>query len=299
MRKRILLYTAGMQFVVGLLIIAGSTNAKVDSTSRELGQPESLSPTTNIHFTGRYCAHCHISIPKKGRGAALKNRGNPNILCQCHVNTERSYWHPVDINPAKSRQVKVPAELPLLNGRISCITCHDLYQQCRKRKIRTDTLRGAPFASRSDFCFRCHDKSAYAPLDPHNQTDKKGNILADSCLYCHLEPPTDRASLEALSFIGKLDLLCQRCHMISGSHSGNVKHYGQTPKPKTLLRMKAMEAKHQIILPLDEVGRVTCVTCHNPHAKGVIDPSSPAAKGADIKYRHRLPGNMCVICHNK
>lgn len=303
-RKRIwkwaFLCAAGIHLFIFPSFFARGLKAEIDRPSNGLSQLESSGPTTNIHFTGRYCIHCHETIPKNDRRAVLKYGGDPNLLCRCHFNTQRSYWHPVNLNPAQSQIVKVPSDLPLLNGRISCITCHDIYQQCRKRRVRTNTLRGGPFKNRSDFCFKCHDKKAYASLDPHRQIDEKGNIITDMCRICHLEPPAkyqDRA--KALRFIGKLDLLCQRCHMISGNHSGNVKHYGKTPKAKTLLRMKTMEAKYQVILPLDEKGMVTCVTCHNPHSNGVIDSSRPAAKGADVKFRHRLPGNMCIICHNK
>jgi len=58
-----------------------------------------------------------------------------------------------------------------------------------------------------------------------------------------------------------------------------------------------MEEKFGIILPLDADGKMTCVTCHNPHQKGVIPPERAAAKGADSKFRHRLPDKMCTECH--
>ena len=300
MWKYVLLYAVGMLAISGQFGIVRSTGVQRSAWESNARQPELLSPETNIHFTGRYCTQCHQDNPTKGRRVRLKFNGDPNLLCRCHFNTQNAYWHPIDIDPLQNENVQIADDLPLFKGKISCFTCHDMFRQCRKRGIRISTLRGGPFQTRSEFCFKCHNRNDYDPLDPHIQIDQQGEILSDTCTYCHLESPAqlDDPS-KRLTFIGELGLLCQRCHMIKGNHSGNVQHYGKTPKAKTLVRMKAMEVKHQVILPLDERGRMTCVTCHNPHADGVIDRSRPAAKGAELKFRHRLSGNMCIVCHDK
>lgn len=300
MWKWVLLYAAATVVIPGQVNVTRSTGAQRSVAAHDSRQSRELSPETNIHFTGRYCTQCHQQNPAKGRRARLKFNGDPNLLCRCHVNTQNSYWHPIDIDPPQNGDVKIADDLPLIKGKISCFTCHDMFQQCRKRRIRISTLRGRPFQTRSQFCFKCHNRNDYDPLDPHLQIDKKGVILSDTCMNCHLESPAELNNpSKTMKFIGELGLLCQRCHMVKGNHSGNVQHYGKTAKAKTRARMKKMEAKHQVILPLDEKGRVTCVTCHNPHADGVIDRSRPAAKGADLKFRHRLPGNMCIVCHDK
>lgn len=300
MWKWVFLYAAGMLAISGQLGAVLSAGVEQGVAAHDSSQSNGLSTETDIHFTGRYCTQCHEGNPTKGRRVRLKFNGDPNLLCRCHVNTRNSYWHPIEIDPPQSGDVEMADDLPLFKGKITCYTCHDMFQQCRKSGIRTSTLRGGPFQTRSAFCFKCHHRNDYDPLDPHRQIDQQGVMLSDTCMYCHLESPAElNDPSEALKFIGELGLLCQRCHMIKGNHSGNVKHYGKTPKAKTLVRMKKMEEKHQVILPLDESGRVTCVTCHNPHAKGVIDRSRPAARGAELKFRHRLPGNMCIVCHDK
>jgi hypothetical protein len=58
-----------------------------------------------------------------------------------------------------------------------------------------------------------------------------------------------------------------------------------------------METTYDIILPLAKDGKMTCVTCHNPHEKGVIASGKPSAKGAGSKYRERLPKILCIECH--
>ena len=134
-------------------------------------------------------------------------------------------------------------------------------------------------------------------LDPHIQLNAWGKIIVEKCLYCHTEKPDEnRARFKDVKFIGDLEVICQRCHVIRGNHAGNVNHLVK-PSTQALARMQAMEKEFGIILPLDENGQLTCIICHNPHDKGVIQAESPAAKGAGSKDRHRLPGRLCVECH--
>ena len=135
-------------------------------------------------------------------------------------------------------------------------------------------------------------------LDVHKQINAQGKLIVETCLYCHTDrPDVSRERYKDVKFIGDLEPLCRRCHVIRGNHSGNFNH-SVRPSPLTLARMQAIEKEFGIILPLDENGKLTCITCHNPHQSGVIRPESPAARGADSKYRHRLPGNrLCIECH--
>lgn len=255
-----------------------------------------LTRAAAYHYTGKYCSDCHEQIPREGGNQFLKYNGNFNILCKCH--TPQNYIHPVNIAPSPEIMANIPAELPLQKGKITCLTCHDIYWQCQKRRVDKNSLRGKRSPSKSDFCYNCHNKADYAKLDVHKQIDSNKRIVVETCLYCHTEKPDETlARYEDVKFIGDLGMLCQRCHVIRGNHSGNFNHMVK-PRPTTLARMQAMEKEYDIILPLDESGKLTCITCHNPHDKGVIRADSPAARGAGSKYRHRLPGELCVQCHH-
>lgn len=272
----------------------------------EFAQVESgLSPNTNIHFNDRYCLECHRSLPKKDSGEAqLKYDGDFRRLCRCHYKQDRPiHAHPVDTAVPKRDDLKLPVTFPLKNEKISCLTCHDVFVQCRdseEDRILLQgqmLLRGLPYDHRLEFCFRCHDRSRYTQYNPHDQVNPQGKIIESRCLYCHsVVPDTRRATFEEVQLIGNFDELCTGCHYQTAKQPLHVRHLRRPSEP-ILARMKLMQAEYNIILPLDRNGRVTCVTCHNPHEKGLIPDQRAGARGAGAAHRHRLQDNMCIKCH--
>lgn len=264
-------------------------------------QKRSVAETTNIHFTGEYCKECHTKIPNQGGNKYLKYEGDFKRLCNCHNRTVGSFLHPVDMDMSSGKKAKIPPDMPLRNGEVTCLTCHDMFLQCRKRLFRNEklTLRGAPYPRKTDFCYKCHNKNDYTMLNPHDQISDSGEIVFEICLYCHEGKPDEtRHRYKDVKFIGDLEMICQRCHMIKYNHSGNYSHMVK-PSDKGLARIEAMKNKFDIILPLAKDGKMTCITCHNSHEKGVIPDESPGSKGADSPFRHRLPGRLCLECHQK
>jgi len=262
----------------------------VRATRSVIGVPE-------FHYTGKFCSECHEKTPERGRNKYLKYDGDYNLLCKCHLKTPNSYIHPTDIVPSDKKQTKIPSDLPLEEGKLTCLTCHDLYRQCQELVADRYSLRGMPYRRTTDFCFKCHDESNYVMLDPHRQFDEKGEIVREKCLYCHTEVPDEKqVGREHPKLIGELTVLCQRCHIRMAMRSGSFSHM-QRPSVKTLAIMRTTEEKFAAILPLDEQGRTSCATCHNPHDKGVIPAEKPAAKGAGSTHRLRLPDPMCQWCH--
>jgi len=255
---------------------------------------------TEFHFTGKYCTECHEQTPKRGGNRYLKFGGDYNLLCKCHLKTPGSYIHPTDIKPSDEKRTKIPAGFPLEEGKVTCLTCHDLYRQCQKQSFDRVSLRGVPYPKTTDFCFKCHDQKNYVQLDPHEQLDKKGDIVTEKCLYCHTEvPDAKQADLEDPKLVGDLEVLCQRCHFHLARRMQSSKFSHMTkPTAKTIATMKKMEEQLGILLPLDARGQTTCATCHNPHEEGVIPAESPGAKGASAKYGLRLPEPPCIACHD-
>jgi hypothetical protein len=295
---------------IAIIICAYALNSEVSfGTNNEpdnsMLSTKPLSDAVDLHFTGKYCTECHEKVPKQRGDTVLKYEGDFSQLCRCHYNTRGRCPHPVELEPSKELKARIPADLPLRGGKIACSTCHDIYMQCQESKIdkmfsRGNTfLRGAPFSSRTSLCFKCHDQDQYTMLNPHNQLDESGDIVVDMCLYCHVEKPDEKdASYKDVKLIDDLEMLCVGCHNRERANNKSL-HASHIVKPsaKVLARIKQAQEEFSTILPLDADGKVTCVTCHNPHEKGVIPPEKPAAKGAGETFRHRTPGNMCIACH--
>lgn len=260
------------------------------------------------HFTGDYCDVCHEQTPQKDGEKYLKYGGDYVQLCRCHNYTPGTYIHPVFIKPSEEKMASIPDDFPLEKGEITCKTCHDMYEQCQanpRLRIRAKHhrrermfLRGGRFRTRTEICFKCHDESKYKMLDPHNQLTAEGEIVVEKCLYCHKEKPdANTSSYRDVQLIGNLRVLCQRCHGLLNRHPANINHFVQ-PSNETYIRMSIMKLKYGIVLPLDDEAKLTCITCHNPHERGVIPAERAGAKGAGKHFRHRL-SNICQSCHEK
>jgi len=272
--------------------------ANEEAASALVFENKSVTSSTNIHYTGKYCNECHVQTPVEGGDKYLKFNGDYRYLCRCHENTSSLPIHPFDIKPSLEKEKRMPPDFPLENGKVTCKTCHNIYLQCQKRMFGKNSLRGAPYARRTDFCYKCHEEKRYQRLNPHEQINKDGEVIIEKCLFCHKEKPDQaHATFKEVKFIGNIEALCIRCHPVAGNHAGNFNHMGVLPSPGMLKNMKAMEKKFNLILPLDEDGKMTCITCHNPHEKGIIPEDKPGARGAGSKYRHRLPGKLCQECH--
>lgn len=289
--------------LLSMSVISGMIHAKQGEAETSAISAGALAETTNIHYTGKYCEECHEKKPVKGGSTYLKYNSDFNQLCRCHIYKAGEYTHPVDIVPSEEKKAKIPPDLPLLDGKVSCTTCHDIYLQCNEdvesKFSNRRFLRGAPFNRRTDLCFKCHDDTRYRKLDPHVQLDENGDIILGRCLYCHVEKPDElRASFKDVKLVGNLLELCQRCHVKSRKHPADAEHL-VIPPVKILNKMKKTENQFGIILPLDYEGKIYCATCHNPHQKGVIPYERAGAPGASEHTKQRFPGKICVACHEK
>jgi len=258
---------------------------------------------TDIHYSAKYCIECHVEIPPKKGPKFLKYGGDFKKLCRCHYNTEQNYPHPVDLEPSEALTRRIPRELPLQDGKVTCATCHQIFNQCHDKPQEkiflkdTKFLRGAPYQNRTDLCFRCHDIDEYRKYNPHLQLDPKKQIIEAKCLYCHSEVPDEnRANYEDVKLLVNAESICLGCHSRITENLWHTRHLRKPPL-EISKRIEELKDKYHIILPLDPEGKITCATCHNPHQKGVIPDKRAGAKGAGEKFRHRLTDNMCVRCH--
>jgi len=274
-------------------------------SSQEAPEPfvSKVSNTTDIHYSAKYCKECHVNVPPERGPQFLRYGGDYKRLCRCHYSTSESYIHPVDLEPSQVLMPRIPSELPLQDGKVTCATCHDIVVQCSDKPTERiflkeeKFLRGAPYKNRTTICFKCHNITEYKKFNPHAQLNEKKQIIKERCLYCHDEIPDEqRATYEDIKLLGKPEMLCLGCHGRITVHQWHTRHIRKPPF-EIEQRIQELRDQYDIILPLDPDGKITCSTCHNPHQKGVIPDKRLGARGAGEKFRHRLKDNMCVRCH--
>lgn len=264
----------------------------------------------NPHWKESLCKTCHnTGKPSKGN-LRLKIKNKDKLCKSCHKNDDHNYIHLVDV-PVPNKMLKhMPAKMKAASGakgkKLRCGTCHDTVMQCTpklfsERYGNSQFLRGKNPQKRTDFCYQCHDKKAYAKLNPHDQKSDSGKIYRDKCLICHVKVPeqqgTKKVKITELRVKKPWYKLCKNCHRV-GPHPGDNTRHLVKPSAKVLKRLRMMTPKNQIMFPMEPgTGHVYCATCHNPHERGIIK-NKLAAKGADEK--HRLRSNyVCENCHDK
>jgi predicted CXXCH cytochrome family protein len=238
------------------------------------------------------CVGCHVSENPQPGTALFNPETDPSSICEnCHQ--YRQDHHPVEFAPANSPD----ALFPLYDGQVKCLTCHEIHGG-PEHEGTSKLLRGGPYPDRRTICFKCHANDQYAKINPHDMLDAAGKIKEVNgkpvCLVCHAVQPDPSVDWsDDVRFRADVGFLCWRCHPpMPGEFF--TQHFLVTP---TVSRQYMQEAEERflVILPLVPRDRITCSTCHNPHEKGVIQHEA-AAKGADARYRLRLP-SICAACH--
>jgi hypothetical protein len=211
---------------------------------------------------------------------------------------------------------------------LTCLSCHDVGWGCTAEQPRVAPnpgfLRRWQASDPLAFCLHCHALGDYRPFNAHDQLDT-GRVEIDTCAWCHLDvPDVNSRAAEDVTYAlrGKSVEICANCHSVAQGHPTGS-HMGAVPSAQFLWHMAAYELQPKMRLPfeqlfeyastarrsprsipLDENGRITCYTCHNPHEKGLLPSSKPRSVGAepDQAEHHRVrarEGKLCIVCHEK
>lgn len=190
--------------------------------------------------------------------------------------------HLVNVKPSKA--IKVPDAFPLNHrDEINCETCHGIsaIEDIPFEEVDTQAenfLREGPYARPEEFCYRCHEKTAYRRSNIHDLLDEQGKYDEKACEYCHekaLEPKKDYTR-EQIKLRLPPETLCLGCHLKT-PHLNAFNHLLK-PDKKMRKRIRSAEKKLGVILPLDGKGKIMCITCHAPHERGLIPETKPAGK---------------------
>lgn len=286
-------------------------------------------PAKNPHGDPSLCSACHMS-GAAGRGV-LRFGGNVSQLCQsCHNGRLATREvHPVDLRPNAAMAKNIPNDIPLEDGKLTCLSCHDVSVNCRTGQPATapnsNLLRGARVSHPMEFCFRCHVKQNYRAFNAHDQLEA-GKPKTETCIWCHLGVPDVESRLKddaSYALRSKSYGVCSNCHTVEKDHPAGNSHMHATPSTEMKWHMSAYEIQPRMKLPfkqlleyvraanraprsipLDEDGRITCHSCHNPHEKGLLPNWNPRSVGAEPRQavNHRLrahEGIACRACHEK
>lgn len=283
----------GNMRVALLFVLAICAAALFSCSSEELFQDSSIL-NRGYHVE---CGDCHAGVSKdSGKPGPVDDR----VCYNCHSSYFSSH-HPVGIEPSDDIDISMARSTFLLvNGKIQCITCHDVHSGDRPGG-NPKLLRGGPYADRRRPCFMCHYGERYAGLLIHNMRDENGvrRVINGKpvCLFCHSKVPDPyRDRTKDVRFKADIAFLCWRCHPPMPGELFPI-HFLVTPKNETIAAIKKYEKENEVIFPMVPHGRITCSTCHNPHDTDIIT-NPPAMKGAQKPNRLRVPkGELCYACH--
>jgi hypothetical protein len=283
----------------------------------------------NPHGDAALCTACHTSAAG-GKGAVRFN-GNASQLCRsCHDGRHAvREGHPSDLSPGDEIAKRIPSDLPLYDGMLTCLSCHDVVLRCTPEQSASGAnrnfLRGVAKVAGVAFCFRCHVEEKYRPFNVHDQLDN-GKIKMNTCEWCHIKSPEATIRLkigEPYALRTSSFILCSSCHNVGMAHPSNSPHLALHVTSDILDYMSAYELQPQMdmsmpallhyvraakryprSIPLDADGSIVCYSCHNPHEKGLLPNSNPRSIGAEPKHagNHRLRarrGDICVACHDE
>lgn len=251
----------------------------------------------NPHGNRMLCFTCHPGRIKEGGEIGVGAGGDDVRLCnECHLRQGvPPSPHVVDVGSSDGTWRMDYLGYPLKEGKLTCVTCHDEVSHGKRDPANPDFLRGGPYEDGEKFCYRCHLEDREKKNNPHNQIDPFGRIREDTCRFCHKnKPDAARPGPANREMAGNETVLCANCHSVR-PHP-DVDHIRTLPRD--MAKRKAdYEAAHKVVIPVGEDDSITCSTCHNPHAKGVL--KGEAGMGAGSKWRVPDFREVCAPCHGR
>ncbi len=270
----------------------------------------------NPHWDASRCNDCHQM--QGPRALPIADDRVDQTCLNCHDGEKASLEpHPIG-RLAQHDDIHTPTDWPLNDGRLSCITCHDIQRHCEPNATRPTVnsalLRHHDPDQPMAFCTKCHVPTDDWRLSPHDQIAADGSLRTNTCTFCHVGEPNNNRSGRRL---GNAELradssdVCLTCHTKHWDYSPE----GHVERPTTSkIRARMAERADGIsaytsagyqnsVLPLTNQ-KVTCYTCHNPHAPGLFPTGSQlgsyATDETDRAIDLRLNrDDLCLSCHLK
>lgn len=231
-------------------------------------------------FNDKECQRCHLDL--SGHPKAM--RSSVSHMCEdCHKNISRKPSHPVNRSP---RAARVPKDLPLQRGRITCNTCHDVHASRLSSSGTKSYLLRRPVTG-MEFCLSCHRTQRFA--------GSHGALLAVAHMGSRYAAARDAGSLDRLSSecltchdgsMGKAvpcRLVQGVCNRGTGAHPVGMVYRESRMRDRKLVPASLLDRRLKLF-----DGKVGCGTCHNLYSRL---PKKLA--------RSNDGSGLCLSCHRK
>lgn len=226
------------------------------------------------------CLKCHLDPSDHPKAM----RTSISRMCEgCHRKVMRKSSHPVERSP---RLVRIPEDLPLSNGKITCNTCHNVHEKrFSSFGLKTYFLR-RPAIGR-EFCLSCHETkrstdshaellavahegSRYSVADDSNPLDP----MSLDCIGCHDGSLGPAVSYKLGQGVWNHD---------SGVHPIGVAYRESRMRRGGLIPVSMLDKRLRLF-----GGKIGCGTCHDIYSKL---PNMLAMSNAG--------SDLCLSCHRK
>ena len=142
------------------------------------------------------CESCHgpgsLHVKSPGRGKFIVNPGKkPETCFECHQEVHA--------------QMTLPNHHPVLEGKLSCVSCHDPHGRDALKPART----GLAMARQNETCANCHPAQSRPFVYEHE-------AMRDGCVSCH-QP---HGAVNSKLLVAADNNLCLKCHAQIQSASG-------------------------------------------------------------------------------
>jgi len=125
------------------------------------------------------CSDCHNPMAKFSTEGLMVRQSISETCATCHL----------DIRQQFNRR----SHMPLPEGQMSCVDCHNPHGTINQTLLKTDTV--------NETCYQCHAEKRGPMLFEHAP-------VRDSCLNCH----TPHGSNQHALLVSPIPFLCQQCH---------------------------------------------------------------------------------------
>jgi len=226
----------------------------------------------------RDCEMCHLDA--ENSPGSLKPMSNSRCI-GCHTDLKWSQPHPVDISP----NIMLPDDMPLVNGKLACITCHFFHPFSDKYQNRSGNLLRRSGRG-TFFCTACH-----------HRIEEKGHLVFETIHRDSYRLSARNSSLDMYT------LQCVECHdryLDRSFGAGATRKRSRFnkrlnhPVGVSLAQISArnpLKFNHPDALPRNVRlfnGKIGCGTCHNAFSKE-----------KSMLVMNNWRSRLCLKCHIK